>query len=414
MAYNNSFVESVFPFNHLDDKSFSAALYEMSHGPIIFDFDRLDTLVFNPVEHLSSAHSLSTNLDPDLNFYATSPYTCNYMVENEINKLATAKRGNSDFSLLHLNCRSLLGHFDDFKALIANLHESFCAIGISETWLNDQTFDLVNLPGYCFISNHRSGKTGGGVGLYLQDYFQYKLLQDCTISNPDVIESLFVEISNPHGKNIIVGTVYRPPNQNLDSFMYEFNKILSTISKDNKQCYFMGDFNLDQFRYDQHSATQEFVDSPFSKIPLITRPTRITSHTATLIDNIFANSFTNLQNIQSGIILNDISDHLPVFAFCNNVSVPCKKTIKAYKRDFGEENLINFHTSLSQVDWPNVVVGQDSNIQFNAFASEYNTHFEGCFPLKKINLNRSNKSMTPWISRGLLVSIEKKNGLYKN
>ena len=67
------------------------------------------------------------------------------MVENKINKLAIVKRGNSDFSLLHLNCRSLLGYFDDFKALIANLYESFCAIGISETWLNDQTFDLVNL-----------------------------------------------------------------------------------------------------------------------------------------------------------------------------------------------------------------------------------------------------------------------------
>ena len=114
-----------------------------------------------------------------------------------------------------------------------------------------------------------------------------------------------------------MGTVYRPPNQNLDSFMYEFNKILSTISKDNKQCYFMGDFNL----------AQEFVDSSFSHmfLPLITRPTRITSHTAILIDNIFTNSFTNLQNIQRGIILNEISDHLPVFAFCNNVSVPCKK-----------------------------------------------------------------------------------------
>ena len=406
----------IFPFNHLDDVSFSAALYEMSHGPITFDFDRLDTLVFNPVEHLSSAHFPSTDLDPDSNFYATSPYTCNYMVENEIKKLATVTRGHSDFSLLHLNCRSLLGHFDDFKSLIANLHKSFCAIGISETWLNDQTFDLVNVPGYCFISNHRSGKTGGGVGLYLQDHLQYKLLQDCTISNPDVIESMFVEIPNPHGKNIIVGTVYRPPNQNLDSFMHEFNKILSTISKDNKQCYLMGDFNLDLLRYDQHSATQEFVDSLFSHmfIPLITRPTRITSHTATLIDNIFTNSFANLQNTQRGIILNDISDHLPVFAFCNNVSVPCKKSDKSlYKRDFGEENLTNFHTSLSQVDWSNVVVGQDPNIQFNAFASEYNTHFEECFPHRKIKLNRSNKSMTPWISKGLLVSIKKKNGLYK-
>ena len=77
---------------------------------------------------------------------------------------------------------------------------------------------MVNLPGYNFISNHRRGKTGGGVGLYLGDYFQYKLIQDCNISNPEVIESLFVEISNPLGKNIIVGTVYRPPNQNPSSF----------------------------------------------------------------------------------------------------------------------------------------------------------------------------------------------------
>ena len=64
-CYNDHPFEHVFPYNHLDDLSFSAALYEMSHWPITFDFDRLDTLVFNPVEHLSSAHFPSTNLDPD-------------------------------------------------------------------------------------------------------------------------------------------------------------------------------------------------------------------------------------------------------------------------------------------------------------------------------------------------------------
>ena len=37
-----------FPFNHLDDKSFSAALLEMSYGRINFDHDRLESLVFNP------------------------------------------------------------------------------------------------------------------------------------------------------------------------------------------------------------------------------------------------------------------------------------------------------------------------------------------------------------------------------
>ena len=88
------------------------------------------------------------------------------------------------------------------------MNNTFSLIGVTETWLNDQTSDTVNIPGYYFISNHRKHKTVGGVGIYLRSAFQYKLLQDCTISNPEVIESLFVEICNPFGKNTIVGTVY--------------------------------------------------------------------------------------------------------------------------------------------------------------------------------------------------------------
>ena len=44
--------------------------------------------------------------------------------------------------------------------------------------------------------------------------------------------------------------------------------------------------------------------------PLITRPTRITSNTATLIDNIFTNNLNNLS--VSGLMFCDISDHLGV------------------------------------------------------------------------------------------------------
>ena len=45
-------------------------------------------------------------------------------------------------------------------------------------------------------------------------------------------------------------------------------------------------------------------------VPLITKPTRVTSSTATLIDNIF----TNVPNVISGVITSDLSDHFPVFA----------------------------------------------------------------------------------------------------
>ncbi len=93
--------------------------------------------------------------------------------------LTNAKQFNSSFSLLHVNSRSLVGNFDKFQSLISSLNKPFSAIGVSETWLNDLTCDSVNISGYNFISNRRSTKTGGGVGIYLQDFLQYKLLHNC-------------------------------------------------------------------------------------------------------------------------------------------------------------------------------------------------------------------------------------------
>ena len=146
---------------------------------------------------------------------------------------------------------------------------------------------------------------------------QYKLLNEYKLPDPEIIESLFVEITVPHGKNIVVGCVYRSPNQNTALFLDKLNDILSHISKDNKQCYVMGDFNLDLLQYNHHTPTQEFIDTLFSLalIPLISNPTRLTSYSATLIDNIFTNNLS--QNVLNGVVLNDLSDHLPVFAnFC--------------------------------------------------------------------------------------------------
>jgi hypothetical protein len=64
------------------------------------------------------------------------------------------------------------------------------------------------------------------------------------------------------------------------------------------------------------------------------------------------------------------------------------------------------------VDWTSVVVGQDPNKLFDSFSAEYNKHFEDCFPLK-ISKHSSRKPKTPWITKGLLVSVRKKNKLYK-
>ena len=58
------------------------------------------------------------------------------------------------FSALHLNARSLAGNFDKFNMLLSSIEHTFSVIGVSETWLNDSNFDLVNIPGYRFISTN--------------------------------------------------------------------------------------------------------------------------------------------------------------------------------------------------------------------------------------------------------------------
>jgi hypothetical protein len=87
------------------------------------------------------------------------------------------------------------------------------------------------------------------------------------------------------------------------------NDILINITRGNKLCYIMGDFNLDLLRYNDNVPTQEFIDRLFTYstlYPLISNPTRITSHTATLIDNIFTNQLSD--NVFNGIVLNDLSE----------------------------------------------------------------------------------------------------------
>ena len=262
------------------------------------------------------------------------------MDEDDINSRVASLSDKINFSIIHLNARSLLKNLDQLNLMFGSLKKPFSVIGISETWLTDCAAELFNITGYNFVSNHRKSKTGGGVGIYLQNDLQYKLHNECKLSDPETIESLFVEITVPHGKNIIVGSVYRPPNQNTAFFLDKFD-ILSRISKDNKQCYVMGDFNLDLLQYNHHTPTQEFIDTLFSHafIPLISNPTRLTSYSATLIDNIFTNNLS--QNVLNGIVLNDLSDHLPVFAYFSGKTLTRDGENKVFIRKVTDENLRN-------------------------------------------------------------------------
>ena len=92
----------------------------------------------------------------------------------------------------------------------------------------------------------------------------------------------------------------------------------------------MGDFNINLLNFKSHPTTEQFINSlgAYFFHPQILKPTRITCHSATLIDNIYFNSVEH--NTVSGNILDDTSDHLPNFLIINKFLKPSSK-IKLFK-----------------------------------------------------------------------------------
>jgi len=75
-------------------------------------------------------------------------------------------------------------------------------------------------------------------------FTNFKPKIDLQSSDNSLHESVFVEIMLPHGKNIIGGCPYRPPDASLNYFNRFTEDILSAISFENKLSYNMVDFNI--------------------------------------------------------------------------------------------------------------------------------------------------------------------------
>ena len=83
---------------------------------------------------------------------------------------------------------------------------------------------------------------GGGVVLYIKEDIQYKVIN--SIPDSSDFQTIFVEIENPHSRNVVVGVTYRPPYSSIDSFTNYLETCLDSLTRNNKHIYLMGNFNI--------------------------------------------------------------------------------------------------------------------------------------------------------------------------
>ena len=207
---------------------------------------------------------------------------------------------------MHLNIRNIPKHIDKLSNYLTLLDLQFSTIALSETWLHNETSEIYELPEYRSIHITRPSRKRGGLYVHIHISYDYVECPGINIMT-EHIQCLFVEVASQfkkHKKKILVGVDYRPPNTNINAFTEQIITIIHTLKNLNKQCYIMGDFNINLLNYDPHMETHDYVNTIFSNslIPQITKPSRITPTTATLIDNIYSTDILGEYNQLHGIL----------------------------------------------------------------------------------------------------------------
>ena len=114
--------------------------------------------------------------------------------------------------------------------------------------------------------------------------------------------------------------------------------------------------------------------------PLITRPTRNTAHTATLIDNIFTNNLD--EHAFNGLLFTDISDHIPIFSVTSIQHSDLKCSVPTVLRDKSKANMSKFKDNLSNFAWTSLNGYNDPSRAYDTFLDKFMNTYNSSFPLK--------------------------------
>ena len=416
-------VQSILPFNHHnDDMEFRQSIIEINlngtHRQFAMDSSRFDPFILNESHHVPLY-----DIDPDIQFHLDTQHmentNCDYYCEDTFNAYTSAVTEDhlNTFSLLHFDIRSLPTHFDDFTDYLELLTHKFTVIGLTETWLKHHNFDLFELKHYNSFHKYREKQSGGGVTFYIQEDIKFTIRDDLGEFDEE-LEMIFIEIEKSQigtDRNVILGLMYRIPGTSAANFNDKLNISLQKISLENKICQLMGDLNLDLLKQDRHHDTSAFIDIIYSNgfVPVITKPTRITEHSQTLIDHIYTNTDLTTPNYKhrQGILRTDISDHYPVFYLMLKPNSSKNDNENYYiAREINPTNIAQFCAAIEEIDWQCVTTESDSQAAFTIFHEQLMNKYNASFPKKRYKKSYHNRK--PWLSSTLKECIKRKNKLY--
>ena len=178
--------------------------------------------------------------------------------------------------------------------------------------------------------------------------------------------------------------MYRPPQSKEKEFLKDYSKLNEIIGQQKDKEIVIGiDHNMDFLKASKHTNTQKFMEYnlEINMLPVITKPTRITDTSATLIDNILISGKLQ-QAYHSGIIISDMSDHLPTVIKLLNAKQDIKKQQILTYRKITDENIKLINEELQGYNWEEILEKRGTDDSFNILHETLIRSMDKHMPLK--------------------------------
>ena len=365
------------------------------YNPYKFDNDM--NVEDNEYTYVSETlHKLSNILE------SCKPYTV-----NDVNNIPSSNF-TENISTFFLNVDGNQTNFDNLIVEMEQFKHTFSIIGIAETNTDATNSSIYNIPDYnsFYQDTQPNKKKGTGVALYVHKSLNATINYNLSQNTPN-IETLFVTISNSNNP-LTVGVLYRPPSGNPNEALEEISHILNEAPK--TSVYIMGDFNIDLHSH-ASSMVNDFEDIILTSgfTPLISLHTHEKPNCRkTCIDNIITNDIDNV--LMSGTITDKLSHHLPIFQITSIGSFGStdenESTLQYY--DFRNSKINKFVTALENESINNPPP------DFDSFHTTFNMVLDKICKLDKPRSSKRTMKNNPWITEGIILSVERKHELYRS
>ena len=209
--------------------------------------------------------------------------------------------------------------------------------------------------------------------------------------------------------------MYRPPNTSEKEFIKNYKKFLSKFISIQLDNLIIGlDHTMDFLKSHIHTPTKDFIELNLehSLLPAITKPTRITRSTATLIDNIILGR--TYQNFKcSKICIEDISDHLPTIVPLPDVRILNRPSKTITTRALDQAKINEIQRQLDSKNWTQLLSPHTVNESYTKFHEILQHTIESIAPVKTIKISGKRLLKSEWMTTGLNKCLTKQTRLYK-